>query len=40
MSYYPGQQYHGNNYGPPPPQQYGAPSPQGYPPPHQNYGAP
>ncbi|OAL46116.1 hypothetical protein IQ07DRAFT_518708 [Pyrenochaeta sp. DS3sAY3a] len=36
MSYYPGQQYHQNSYGAPPPQNgYGAPQ-QGYPP--QNYG--
>ncbi|KAF2851149.1 hypothetical protein T440DRAFT_478631 [Plenodomus tracheiphilus IPT5] len=41
MSYYPGQQYHNNGYGAPPPQNgYGAPPPQGYPPPQQNYGAP
>ena len=40
MSYYPGQQYHQNNYGAPPPQNgYGAPPPQGYPP-QQNYGPP
>ncbi|CAO2656342.1 Nn.00g051450.m01.CDS01 [Neocucurbitaria sp. VM-36] len=40
MSYYPGQQYHQNSYGAPPPQNgYGAPPPQGYPP-QQGYGAP
>ncbi|KAI8939354.1 Ca(2+)-dependent cysteine protease [Plenodomus lindquistii] len=41
MSYYPGQQYHNNGYGAPPPQNgYGAPPPQGYPPPQQTYGPP